>query len=98
MESFDTAKFFFLEGLKHFENQEFQNAENSFLNSLELVPKRTSTLMNLAATQIKLKKYDEAETNLKRVKEIDENLAELWLNLGTLYFERQMLLEAVNYL
>ena len=32
------AKNLFLDGLKHFQNQEFQAAEHRFLNSLELAP------------------------------------------------------------
>ena len=53
-DNFEMAKNFFLDGLKYFQNQEFQDAEFSFLKSLELVPNRASILNNLASTQIKL--------------------------------------------
>ena len=98
MDSFEIAKNFFLDGLKHFQNQEFQDAEYSFLKSLELAPKRASTLNNLAATQIKLKKFDEAEKNLKQVIGIDEKSIDLWLNLGTICFERGQVKQAITYL
>ena len=55
-DNFEMAKNFFLDGLKYFQNQEFKDAELSFLKSLELVPNRASILNNLAATQIKLNK------------------------------------------
>jgi tetratricopeptide (TPR) repeat protein len=97
MDTFEMAKLLFLTGLKHFENQEFQNAEDSFLKSLKLVPDRESTLINLAATQIKLKKFDEAEINLKQIKDGDGKSIDLWLNLGALYLERNKISEAVAY-
>ena len=97
MDTFEMAKLLFLTGLKHFENQEFQNAEDSFLKSLKLVPDRESTLINLAATQIKLKKFDEAEINLKHIKDGDGKSIDLWLNLGVLYLERNKISEAVAY-
>ena len=97
MDTFEMAKLLFLTGLKHFENQEFQNAEDSFLKSLKLVPDRESTLINLAATQIKLKKFDEAEINLKQIKDGDGKSIDLWLNLGVLYLERNKISEAVAY-
>jgi len=98
MDSFEIAKNLFLNGLKHLQNQEFQAAENSFLKSLEFVPGRASTLNNLAATQIKLKKFDEAEKNLRQVINVDENSIDLWLNLGTICLERGQLTQAISYL
>jgi len=92
------AKNLFLDGLKHFQNQEFQAAEHRFLNSLELAQNRASTLNNLAATQIKLKKFDEAEKNLKQVVSIDEKSIDLWLNWGTICLERGQITQAIYYL
>jgi predicted Zn-dependent protease len=98
MDSFEIAKNLFLDGLKHFQNQEFQDAEYSFLKSLELAPKRASTLNNLAATQIKLKKFDEAEKNLKHVISLDEKSIDLWLNLGAIFLEKGQPTQAISYL
>ena len=98
MDTFEMAKNFFLDGLKQFQNREFQDAEHSFLKSIKLVPDRASTLNNLAATQIQLNKFDEAEKNLKQVINIDENSIDLWLNLGIIYLERGQLTQAIPYL
>ncbi len=98
MDSFEMAKNLFLDGLKNFQNQEFQDAEHSFLKSLELVPGRVSTLNNLAATQIKLKKFDEAEKNLQQVINVDETSIDLWLNLGIICLEKGQLSQAISYL
>jgi len=97
MDSFEIAKNLFLDGLKHFQNQEFQDAEHSFLKSLELLPGRVSTLNNLAATQIKLKKFDEAEKNLQQVINVDETSIDLWLNLGIICLEKGQLTQAISY-
>ena len=85
METFEKAKTLFLDGLKHFQNKKFQDAEYSFLRSLELAPNRASTLNNLAATQIQLKKFDEAEKNLRQLIDIDEKSDDLWLKLSIIY-------------
>ena len=98
MDSFEIAKNLFLDGLKHFQNQEFQDAEHSFLKSLELLPGRVSTLNNLAATQIKLKKFDEAEKNLQQVINVDETSIDIWLNLGIICLEKGQLTQAISYL
>ena len=98
MDAFEIAKNLFLDGLNHFQNQEFQEAEASFLKSLELAPNRASTLNNLAATQIKLKKFDEAKKNLNHVISIDEKSIDLWLNLGAICLETGQLTQAISYL
>ena len=72
MDKFEDAKNFFLIGLKYFENEEFIDAEINFLNSLKLVPNRASILINLSVTQIKLKKFEEAEVNLRILEKIDD--------------------------
>jgi predicted O-linked N-acetylglucosamine transferase (SPINDLY family) len=96
-DNFEMAKNFFLDGLKYFQNQEFKDAELSFLKSLELVPNRASILNNLAATQIKLNKLVEAEKNLQIVNAIDKKSIDLWLNLGLLSLAKNHLPEAINY-
>ncbi len=85
MDEFDRAKELFLEGLKALEGQEFLLAEEKFLGSLKLLPNRVSTLINLAATQIKLKKYSLALESINQVLSIDQGSSEGWLNLGLIY-------------
>lgn len=57
---FDQAKRHFLDGLDHFGHGRFDEAAQGFRASLALVPDRVSTLVNLAATQLKLAQADEA--------------------------------------
>jgi tetratricopeptide (TPR) repeat protein len=45
-----------------------------------------------------LKKFDEAEINLKKIKDGDGKSIDLWLNLGALYLERKQLAQAITYL
>ena len=85
MDEFNQAKELFLEGLSALESQEFLVAEEKFLGSLKLLPNRVSTLINLAATQIKLKKYSLALESIKQVLSIDQASSEGWLNLGLIY-------------
>ena len=51
---FDAAKQHFLDGLAHVAAGRFAAAEQAFLASLERVPQRASTLVNLAATRLQL--------------------------------------------
>ncbi len=53
-DAFAQARQFFLDGLKALETGRFEAAEQRFLSSLALLPGRVSTLVNLAATQLKL--------------------------------------------
>lgn len=57
---FERAKQHFLEGLRCFEASRFDAAEQQFRQSLALLPGRVSTLANLAATCIKLRRPQEA--------------------------------------
>ena len=51
---FKQAKAAFLEGLERYREADFARAEQHYLRSLGLVPGRASTLVNLAATQLRL--------------------------------------------
>lgn len=82
MENFEEAKQFFLDGLRSLENTDYQEAEASLLKSLELIPDRVSTLTNLSAAQIKLKKYNEAKDSARKAIALDSTSSEAWLNLG----------------
>ena len=82
MDTFDTAKKFFLEGLRLLENGDFSAAESQFARSLELLPDRVSTLNNLAAVQLKLNKFVEAEAAARKATSLEASSPEAWLNLG----------------
>jgi len=57
---FEQAKHLFLQGLRDFEAGRLQEAERAFEASLELLPGRVSTLVNLGATKLRLSKPLEA--------------------------------------
>lgn len=82
VDKFQKAKKHFLDGIKHLESDAFEDAEREFLNSLELAPNRPSTLTNLGATEIKLKKYHQAISTCELAISMDENNPEALLNLG----------------
>ena len=97
MDEFEKAKNLFLAGIKYLQNSQLHDAENSFLESLKLLPNRESSLNNLAATQIKLKKFDEAEINLKKIIGINDRSIDLWVNLGLLYLEKNQPMQAISF-
>src|ERR1700761_2195314 len=82
MDHFESAKQFFLEGLKLLEANDLQAAETQFAKSLEIIPDRLSTLNNLAAIKIRLEKFVEAEELARRALTADEKSPEAWANLG----------------
>jgi len=49
----EKAKEYFFKGIEHFQNEEFNEAKESFLNSLKLAPDRLSVIENLIATYVK---------------------------------------------
>jgi len=97
MDEFEKAKNLFLAGIKYLQNSQLHDAENSFLESLKLLPNRESSLNNLAATQIKLKKFDEAEINLKKIIGINDRSIDLWVNLGLLYLDKNQPMQAISF-
>ncbi|MGV0964082.1 MAG: tetratricopeptide repeat protein [Polynucleobacter sp.] len=82
MDNFELAKKYFFEGVDYLERGLFQEAEDKFLESLRIVPDRPSTLTNLAAAQIKLKKYSGAKQCSERSMELEKNNPETFMNLG----------------
>ncbi len=59
-DGFEQARALFIDGIQDFEAGRYLGAEQKFTESLALLPGRASTLANLAATQIKLLRPDEA--------------------------------------
>jgi predicted TPR repeat methyltransferase len=64
---FESARQLFLEGTAHYEAGRFDQAEAALLRSLEFLPGRPSTLMNLAAARIALGRPAEALPDLQAV-------------------------------
>ena len=97
MTDIEIAKQLFLDGLDLIKNNEFEQAENKFLKSLELVPDRESVLNNLSSVQIKLGKYQEAKKSAARVTELNKNNAVAWMNLGVIEQELNNYEHSINY-
>lgn len=82
MNDFEKAKQFFIEGLKAVEKKDFSSAENQFASSLAILPDRVSTLNNLSAIKIQLKKYAEAEKLARKAISLENTSREAWLNFA----------------
>jgi len=87
MESIETAKALFFEGLDLFGREEFAAAEEKFLAVLRIIPDRVSALTNLSATQLRLGKLDDARATALKVVAIDADSVDGWMNLGMIEAE-----------
>lgn len=81
-DTFEAAKQSFLEGLRLLQAGNLPAAETQFARSLELVPDRVSTLNNLSAVKIRLKKFSEGEDLAKKTISLQDHSSEAWSNLG----------------
>jgi predicted O-linked N-acetylglucosamine transferase (SPINDLY family) len=90
------AKKHFEDGLIHFENKDFINAEINFSKSLEIIPDRLSTITNLIATLIKLNKFVDASKYLQNAMRKYEKDEILYLNQGILNLKLKNLTAAIQ--
>jgi tetratricopeptide (TPR) repeat protein len=97
MTDIEIAKQLFADGLDLIKNNQFEQAENKFLKSLELIPDRESVLNNLSSTQIKLKKFQDAKKTSAKVIELNKNNAVAWMNLGVIEQELNNYESSINY-
>jgi len=97
MGNFELAKKLFFEGLAFLENDNYEEAETKFQQSLELIPDRVSTLTNLSATYIKLRKFALAKDVSLKAMSLDQNSPESWQNLGLIERANHNYSEAINY-
>ena len=81
--TFEQAKQFFRDGLRHYEAGRFEQAHAHFEASLALVPQRASTLTNLGATRIRLGRFADAATVLQGAIDVDPADAQAWGHLAT---------------
>lgn len=83
MDTFTRAKALFLEGLACFEAARFEDAERCFTVSLKALPERVSTLVNLAATQLRLARPHDALDVANQVLAIELDNLEGWFHRST---------------
>src|SRR5215813_2404371 len=79
---FEQAKLLFLQGLRDFEAGRLQEAERAFESSLELLPGRASTLINLGATKLRLSKPLEALGALDQAVVREPRDCDAWCHRG----------------
>jgi tetratricopeptide (TPR) repeat protein len=96
MNDLERAKTLFYEGLKHLQEQDYAQAEGKLLECLKIVPDRVSTLTNLTATLIKLKKLEAAREHCLKAISLEKDSPESWLNLGLIEQESSHHAEAVD--
>jgi predicted TPR repeat methyltransferase len=79
---FEQAKHLFLQGVEDFEAGRLQEAERVFEASLELLPGRVSTLVNLGATKLRLSKPLEALDALDQALAREPGDRDAWCHRG----------------
>lgn len=77
---FEAAKQHFVDGLAAFAAGRFEEAEQRFVASLAVLPGRVSTLVNLAATRLRLAKTDAALSAADAVLALEPGHAEAWFH------------------
>ena len=86
-ETFERARAHFSAGNAAFETGRLADAEAHFLASLNALPGRPSTLVNLAATRLKLSRPAEAVDPLRTALAAQPADAQAWHHLGTAWVE-----------
>jgi predicted O-linked N-acetylglucosamine transferase (SPINDLY family) len=94
--AFEHAKSLFLEALAAMQGKDYLKAEQFFIKSLNLLPNRPSTLVNLAAVQIKLNNYCDAKKNALQSVKVDDQSADGWLNYGLANYYESNLEQAIE--
>jgi len=82
-DAFERAKQLFIDGLACFAAGRYAEAERGFAASLALLPGRPSTLVNLAATRLKLGRPQEALDAADQVLALEPGSADAWLHRAT---------------
>lgn len=77
-EDFEQARARFLEGVAHFESGRWHDAETCFAASLQRLPGRASTRINLAATRLRLGRAAEALAELEALLAAEPQHLDAW--------------------
>ena len=95
-DAFERARAAFVAGIAAFESGRLEEAEAEFLASLVLLPGRPSTLVNLAATRLKLGRPAEATTSLREALAAQPDDGPAWVQLGIALLELRQHDEALQ--
>jgi tetratricopeptide (TPR) repeat protein len=96
--SFERARQCFIQGNAAFETGRLDEAETHFQASLEALPGRPSTLINLAATRLRLGRPGQAIEPLRSALAAQPGDAEAWHHLGTALLETHQHAQALQAL
>ena len=83
-------------GWAHYSNGQYQEAINSFKQTISLEPSNSFNFRGLSASYNALKQYDEAITAAKRAIELKPDNANAYNDLGAAYFHKKQFDEALN--
>ncbi len=81
--AFEQAKAAFLAGLRCHESGDFEAAEGHYLRSLQLLPGRASTHVNLAATRLRLGRWADALASADAALAVEPDSPDALLHRGT---------------
>jgi protein O-GlcNAc transferase len=93
--SIETARASFFKGLDCLDKKDFANAENLFIDTLELAPRSIPALNNLANAQYEQKKIIEASITARKIIEIDPRNIDAYLMLSACQKEQKKYEEAL---
>jgi predicted TPR repeat methyltransferase len=94
--NFERARELFIEGVRAFEGQHIEQARDCFEASLAIVPGRPSTLVNLAATRIRLDDAEAALPLLAQVLEQEPENLDAWAYRGAALADLERYDEALS--
>ena len=95
---FEIAKKSFLNAVDFMEKENWEEAERELKKSLQIIPDRLSTLINLGAALLKQRKHEEAEIYIDKAIQIDNLNFDAHLNKGILLIEKNRLEAAIKEL
>jgi len=95
MDKSEKAKQLFFDGINLVHNQNFEDAEKKFLESLELVANKYSVLDNLTVVRITLNKNEKARESAQQSIKLNPTNPVAWQNLGLVELAEDKIKEAI---
>ena len=92
------SKEFFLSAIKYFQNDDLENAEKSFIESLKLTPDKLSVANNLIQIYIKNENINNLEKILKKIDKKNFDSFEVQSGYAYLYFFKKIYTDSMNIL
>jgi tetratricopeptide (TPR) repeat protein len=87
MQDFEEAKRLFLKGLDFQQLNSLAEAESMYMRSLEFLPDRPSTLLNLSLVQFEQGKIQDAKKSVERLILVDPDNAAALTQIGAIYLK-----------